>query len=248
MSLTAAVRAPTLSVQVANQIESLIASGAWPVGLRIPPESGLVETFGVSRNTVREALRSLVHIGMLESRVGDGTYVRAFSELEAPLVRRARRAGLGDAVELRAILEQDAARLAARRRTPEQIAMLRDLLRRQRAAGLAGDRTTYAETDAALHRTVVACAGNALLSEVYEHLSGALKLSVSPELWNQALAVREIRHHSALIEAIAAGNEAAAARAARRLVDALRAALLPRSEGSSVNPTPASSRRVRRTR
>ena len=226
MSLTAPVRSPTLATQVAKQLEALISSGEWPMGRRIPPESELMALLGVSRNTLREGLRSLVHVGMLESRVGDGTYVRAFSELEAPLVRRAQRAGPVDAVELRAILERGAARLAALRRTPADTAKLRQLLKRQREAGLAGNRAAYAEADGALHRAVLACSGNELLAEVYDHLGGALKLSVSPELWDRALALREINLHAALVEAIAAGDEAAAERAATRLLEALRTAIL----------------------
>jgi DNA-binding FadR family transcriptional regulator len=226
------VRSPTLAAQVAGQLEALISSGEWPIGRRIPPESELMALLGVSRNTLREGLRSLVHVGLLESRVGDGTYVRAFSELEAPLMRRAQRAGPVDAVEMRAILERGAARLAAVRRTPADIANLRQLLQRQREAGLAGDRATYAEADAALHRAVLACSGNRLLAEVYDHLGGALKLAVSPELWDRALALREINLHAALVEAIAAGEEAAAERAAIRLLEALRTAILA-SDGYS---------------
>jgi DNA-binding FadR family transcriptional regulator len=112
------------------------------------------------------------------------------------------------------------------RRTPADIASLRQLLQRQREAGLAGNRTAYAEADSALHRAVLACSGNGLLAEVYDHLGGALKLSVSPELWDRALALREINLHAALVEAIAAGDEVAAERAATRLLEALRTAIL----------------------
>jgi DNA-binding FadR family transcriptional regulator len=232
VSLTAPIRSPTLATQVAKQLEALISSGEWPIGRRIPPESELMALLGVSRNTLREGLRSLAHVGMLESRVGDGTYVRAFSELEAPLVRRAQRAGPADAVELRAILERGAARLAAFRRTPADSANLRQLLQQQREAGLAGNRTAYAEADSALHRAVLACTGNGLLAEVYDHLGGALKLSVSPELWDRALALREINLHAALVEAIAAGDEVAAERAATRLLEALRTAIVPNDRRS----------------
>ena len=226
MNLQTPVRGLTLSAQVAEQVEGLITSGEWPVGTRIPPENTLVGRLGVSRNTVREALRSLVHTGMLEARPGDGTYVRAPSELEAPLMRRARRARLEEAVEVRSLLEQQAAGLAARRRKSGDVRRLRELLEKQRRASEAGDRVAYAEADAALHRAVVACTGNAFLTEIYEYLGGALKLSVSPGLWDQMLADEEIRHHAALVEAIAAGNAAAAERAAQALVEALRDALL----------------------
>jgi DNA-binding FadR family transcriptional regulator len=232
VSLTAPTRPPTLATQVAKQLEALISSGEWPIGCRIPPESELMALLGVSRNTLREGLRSLVHVGMLESRVGDGTYVRAFSELAAPLLRRAQRAGPADAVELRAILERGAARLAALRRTPADIASLRQLLQQQREAGLAGNRAAYAAADSALHRAVLACSGNGLLAEVYDHLGGALKLAVSPELWDRALALREINLHAALVEAIAAADEVAAERAATRLIEVLRTAILANLERS----------------
>jgi len=226
MSLQTPVRGLTLSAQVAEQVEGLITSGEWPVGTRIPPENALVGRLGVSRNTVREALRSLVHTGLLEARPGDGTYVRAPSELEAPLMRRARRARLEEAVEVRSLLEQQAARLAAVRRKREDVRRLRALVERQRRASEAGDRVAYAEADAALHQAVVACTGNEFLAEIYEYLGGALKLSVSPELWDQMLADEEVRHHEALVDAIAAGNAAAAGRAAQALIEALRDALL----------------------
>src|SRR5262249_35945478 len=147
MSLQVPVRGLTLSAQVAEQVEGLITSGEWPVGTRIPPENTLVGRLGVSRNTVREALRSLVHTGLLEARPGDGTYVRAPSELEAPLMRRARRARLEEAVEVRSLLEQHAARLAAVRRKSDDVRRLRALLQQQRRASESGDRVAYAEAD-----------------------------------------------------------------------------------------------------
>ena len=227
MALTAPARASTLSVQVAHQLEQLITSGEWPVGTRIPAESELCSRLGVSRNTVREALRSLVHMGMLEALVGDGTYVRAFSELEAPLVRRARRASPAEAVELRSVLERAAAGLAARRRTARDSAQLRRCMLELRQAARTGDRSAYAQADLALHQAVVRCAGNALLTEVYEHLGGALKLSVRPELWDRTLAVDELPLHEQLVDAIVQGRPALAETRAAELIETLRAALLP---------------------
>lgn len=232
-TLRSPVRGKTLSAQVARQIEDLITSGRWPVGTRIPAENELVAQLGVSRNTVREALRSLVHTGLLEARSGDGTYVRAFSELEVPLVRRASRASLTDALEVRGLLEQQAARLAALRRSEADVGRLRELLEAQRLAGLTGDLAAYARADADLHCAVVACAGNELLTEMYLHLGNALKLSVSPELWDRALAVDQVDHHADLVEAIAAGDPAAAERAASDLIEGLRVVIMPQDAGGS---------------
>lgn len=226
MTLTAPTRSSTLSAQVARQLEDLITSGAWPVGKRIPAESELVAQLGLSRNTVREALRSLVHTGLLEARVGDGTYVSALSELQTPFVRRVNRARLEDAIELRAALERSAAGLAARRCDARRGAQLRKLVAALRAAA-DGDRADFVAADSALHEAILACARNALLAEVYDHLGRALKLSASPQLWDQALAKREIALHEALVDAIAKGDAARAETAAIALVDSLRVALLP---------------------
>jgi DNA-binding FadR family transcriptional regulator len=227
MRLTAPARTSTLSAQVARQLEQLITSGEWPIGKRIPAESELVAQLGLSRNTVREALRSLVHTGMLEARVGDGTYVSALSELQTPFVRRVNRARLEDAIELRAVLERSAAGLAARRCDARQATQLRKLVNALRVAGLAGDPSAFVAADSALHETILACARNALFTEVYEHLGRALKLSANPQLWDQALVAKEIGLHEALVDAIAKGDEGRAESAATSLVDSLWSALLP---------------------
>ncbi|MDT7691042.1 MAG: hypothetical protein QOI75_409, partial [Pseudonocardiales bacterium] len=117
--------------RVIDQLRSLIESGEWPIGTKIPAEPMLVESLGVGRNTVREAVRALVHNGMLEPRQGDGTYVRADDDLGAAMLRRLRRSGHLEAIEVRASLERDAARLAALRRTPADIRALRAAMARR---------------------------------------------------------------------------------------------------------------------
>ncbi len=227
MPLSSPVRTETLSSQVARQIEGLITSRAWPVGTRIPPEKDLVTRLLVSRNTIREALRSLVHTGMLEARAGDGTYVRAPSELAIPLSRRVKRGNLAEAVEVRAGLERQAARFAAERRTSAEVARMRELLCELRTAVEKQDRAAYTAADAELHRTIVGCSRNELLAEIYEHLGGALKPSFTPDLWDQALAADEVEFHVALVDAIEAADAHAAEAAADNLIGFLKSALLP---------------------
>ncbi|MFE5163068.1 FadR/GntR family transcriptional regulator [Streptomyces sp. NPDC056697] len=89
-----------------GKLREQITSGAWPVGMRIPPEHDLVEQLGVGRTTVREALGALVHLGLLEARKGDGTYVRTSSEMHSVLMRRANTSRWSDVLELRAVLEE----------------------------------------------------------------------------------------------------------------------------------------------
>src|SRR5919204_2234542 len=103
MGLTV-VRTGRVSDLVVAQIEQMVASGEWPVGSKIPPEPELVAALGIGRNTVREAIRALEHAGVLEPRRGDGTYVRATSDLGAAFLRRARRATALDVLAVRASL------------------------------------------------------------------------------------------------------------------------------------------------
>lgn len=212
----------TLAMRVADQLREMITSGEWQVGTRIPAEHDLVERFGVSRNTVREALRSLVHAQLLEARVGDGTYVLSASELEYPLVTRAARGDLANTFEVRAILEQQAARLAASRRTADDVAALRHLLAERREAEVAGDHGRYVAVDAAFHKAVVAAAHNDLLTEVYDHLGTALAVSIASGRQDDGVAEEHRKHHERLFAAIADGNPNAAERAAAALISRAR--------------------------
>jgi DNA-binding FadR family transcriptional regulator len=89
------VKLPRLSLvdSAVAELRSAVARGEWPVGERIPTEPRLSEQFGVGRNTVREAVRVLVHAGLLETRQGDGTYVRARLD-PAEALRRVERSTL----------------------------------------------------------------------------------------------------------------------------------------------------------
>src|SRR4051812_50116078 len=74
--------------QVIEQLRAQITTGTWAIGTRIPTEAELAQLTGTSRNTVREAVQSLVHSGLLERRQGSGTYVLAASELAGAVSRR----------------------------------------------------------------------------------------------------------------------------------------------------------------
>lgn len=215
-------RLPSLAAQAAARVEEMITSERWPVGARIPTEGELASLWGLSRNTVREGVRSLVHAGLLESRAGDGTYVRASSELASALRRRAARAPLREAVEVRLMIERQIARLAASRRAPAHLEAMRAAQADACRAVASADRAAFAHADARLHGAVAACAGNALLADMAEHLAGAFTLIETPELWNAALAAEELRYHQDLIDAIAAGDAARAERAATDLISVLR--------------------------
>lgn len=221
MGLTA-VRPGRLCDGVVAQFEALIASGEWPVGAKIPPEPELVAALGVGRNTVREAVRALEHAGVLEPRRGDGTYVRATSDLGAALLRRARRTTAEHVLAVRTSLERDAAAAAALHRTDADVAAIRAALDARRAACAEPNRATFAAADVAFHRAVVAATGNPVLVDLYTGLTEALQRTVS-EIDEMDDDPAAFPGHEELAAAIAAGDPDAARAAADRYLDAARA-------------------------
>src|SRR4051812_9215423 len=138
MPLTSPQRS-ALADQVIAALRAQITTGEWPVGGRIPTEPELVEQLGVARNTVREAVRALAHNGLLDIRQGSGTYVVATSELAGVMHRRFAEADPQHVAELRSTLEASGARLAALRRTEQDVAQLEELLVRREAAWDSGE-------------------------------------------------------------------------------------------------------------
>ena len=204
--------------QVIDQLRTQITAGSWAVGERIPTETELSQLTNTSRNTVREAVQSLVHAGLLERRQGSGTYVLAASELAGAVSRRVANARRLDVLEVRRTLEVGAARLAASRRTEADIAQLRELHDGRQAASLLGDVDELVARDVRLHRAIVQASHNPVLTDLYEDLVVALQENVR---LNVAAIAPADDDHSALVEAVIAGDAETAAAEAAAFLDAL---------------------------
>lgn len=202
-----------LADQVIAALRTQITSGEWPVGSRIPTEPELVEELGVARNTVREAVRALAHNGLLDIRQGSGTYVVATSELAGVMQRRFSDADPHHVAEMRAALETSGARLAALRRTDQDLAQLDALLARREAAWESGDAERFVEADASLHLGVLAASHNDVLTAVYADLGEVMRDFLRMDIGEE---LRPGKHmdHARLIEAVRAGDEEAASREA----------------------------------
>jgi len=215
------IRQAPLATQVAREFRRLIRDGEWPVGSRIPGELELTEQLGVSRATVREALRALTGTGLLEAKVGDGTYVRARDEITGVLVRDEPTPSLSEVLDARAGLEAAAARLAARQATPEALQEMTDSLVARDRAEAQGAEEDYVIADARFHRAVVTASGNAVLMRLHAAVEGVLEDSIRdttvlpepPEL--TAL-------HRRLDEQVRDGRSAEAAETAYALMDEVR--------------------------
>ena len=122
---------------------------------------------GVSRGTLREAVKALAHSGMLEVRRGDGTYVRATSEISGAARRMYQDHTQEHILEVRLGLDTQAARLAARNATADDVAAMRALLAERDVAWKAADYAGWAGADWGFHVRVAHASGNPLLHELY---------------------------------------------------------------------------------
>src|SRR5438270_14092576 len=120
--------------QVAEQIRRLISSGQLKPGDLLPPERELAVKLGVGRSSIRDAVRTLEVMGILEPRQGHGTVVRDLSTdaLVVPLasILRHKRELVSELLDVRRMIEPGLAARAARNATPEELAHMEDVLRR----------------------------------------------------------------------------------------------------------------------
>lgn len=190
-----------------TQLRTEITNGNWPVGSRIPTELDLATRLGVGRNTVREAVQSLVHSGLLIRRQGSGTYVLSNSELTVALGRQIADVHQQHILEVRRSLEVEAARLAAQRRTERDITTIQSLNNTRMSTFRNGEIEAMVIADLALHRAIVAAARNPLLLDLYENLIDAIGDSIRANV--------ETGHpdhtHDDLVDAITAGDQNRAA-------------------------------------
>ncbi|MCS5563182.1 MAG: FadR family transcriptional regulator [Oleiphilaceae bacterium] len=203
---------------VETTIESLrqaIEGGQWPVNSKLPVEAELADALGVSRNTVREAVRVLVHVGMLDTRQGDGTYVRATRDAGETL-RRISRTRLAEQLEVRIMLETEAATLAASRRTEDDLrAMTQALDARARAGDDLEQRIHHDQTFH--HRLVQACHNSALIG-LYDYFAQAIGQTIERTETDADLPEPSQEDHELLLAAIRRGDTGKAEQLARALL------------------------------
>lgn len=203
-----------LTDEAINKIKELIQSGELGPGSRLPPELQLSAQLGLSRSSMREAIKALEMARVIDVRRGDGTYVTS-------LAPRLLLKGLGFAIDLvqddnllevmevRRLLEPAATALAATRISADHLAELGDLLAQMRAA--AQDAEKLIQFDTEFHRVVIAAAGNDTLLSILEGLSGR---TVRARVWRGMVegdvSSTTIAEHDAIYQALLAGHESLA--------------------------------------
>ncbi|GAB3441885.1 GntR family transcriptional regulator [Streptomonospora sediminis] len=213
---------------VAEEILGSVRSGGFPVGSPLPAERILAEQFEVSRGSVREAIRVLEHAGVLEVRVGSGTYVVGDGGSEATVLRaRAAVAGQHSPLDLivaRSSLEPVCAEHAATSRTSSDLVAIEETVHRQERLTRLGEDPS--EPDADFHLAVAAASHNSVLLALQQTLVGLMHERMWSELKHRSrsrenMAEHYLDHHRGVLRAIEARDH----RRARQLMAAHTAAI-----------------------
>ena len=165
------IKKQNIGDMVFEQLRSAIASGEWQCGDKLPSESELCNTLGVSRVSVRSALQRLSGLGLVESRRGEGTFVCTSGSSQymnsiIPIIALNSKDRKSMA-EFRFIVETESAALAALRATSEQIELMRDATRKMAQS----DGQQAAEMDLAFHKLIAESTHNPIIIKVFEILS-----------------------------------------------------------------------------
>ncbi|NQX13920.1 FadR family transcriptional regulator [Microbacteriaceae bacterium VKM Ac-2855] len=228
----------SLVTTVADALLDAIVAGTMPIGSELPSEAELAEQHDVSRVTMREALKRLQGLGVLDVRRGKRGVVNPtalWTDL-GPILRVTARGtdpGLTELqlIEVREMIESGAASLAAGRRTEADLEELETLLGRMRAAHEVDDVTEFVVADIAFHDVILRATGNVFVGVVFAPLSRVMREKREQTSAVERIQRNAIEKHAAVLAALRTG-EADAARIAmadhmKQTADDFRSFVLP---------------------
>ncbi|HEY3333888.1 MAG TPA: FCD domain-containing protein [Candidatus Limnocylindrales bacterium] len=223
----AVVNRSTLPEEIAARVLDLIREEQLHPGDKLPAERDLAAAMHVSRPVLREALRALAIMNVVDIRQGAGTYITSLepqalvSHLDFVFSKDA--VALAQVIETRRIVEVGNVRLAAARISPDELETLDALIRQLRTA--LGDADRFATLDIAVHDTVAAAAGNFLLAQFMRIINTLAKVSRERTGATRATRERALGDLVAIVDALCAHDADAAARAMEAHLDHVEAAL-----------------------
>ncbi len=211
------VPAPRLSssagVELTHELMRFLTSGAFKPHHRLPGERALAEHMGVGRTVIREAIRSLVLLGLLEVRQGDGTYLRGGS---SELLPRVIEWGLllGDhtidsLAEARRYIEVDLAGLAARNHTEADLGRIQQWFWFMEGAAESGDVPKFVDADTEFHLAIATAARNSVLAGVLTNIRSLMRVWTERVVTAHVRLADSLEVHRPIREAIESGDEQA---------------------------------------
>ncbi len=225
-----AVRKTRVFEDVARQIQRLIVDGVVKPGQLLPPERQLAEQFGVSRNSVRDAIRALELSGLVVARHGEGNVVADVSPetLVAPLATLLlrKRKLVAELLDVRKILEPALAARAAVHASDEEIAHLEELLQRQAEKAARGESTV--EDDSEFHYAIAVAAGNSVVRKLLDVLMDLLRETRARSLQVEGRLQRSLAGHRRVLQAIQRHDADEAEHAVRQHLEEIESIVMKR--------------------
>src|SRR5262244_3691221 len=206
-----AIRKNKVYEEVARQIERLILTKLHP-GDKLPAERELAEMLGVSRSSIRDAMRRLEMVGLVEPRQGAGTVVREVSHdaLVSPLtnVIAHKRQLVGELLDFRKMLEPPMAARAAKHGSAEEVRHMDEILRRQDKRVRGGELAV--EEDSEFHYAIALASGNSVVLKVMDVVMDLLRETRSRSLQSAGRPQKSLAGHRKILSAIKRHDGAAA--------------------------------------
>lgn len=215
------IKKTRIAEEVADRIRMLILHGTFPAGRPMPSERRLREQFGVSRGSIRDALRILETIGLLETRHGQGTFPKELTvdRLVSPLasVMTYRQDLQDELMDVRRMFEPAVARAAATRATEEDFADLQRILDTQRRKLKTGQSAIVEDT--AFHAALARSTRNRVVMSIMATLNDLLVESRTLSLKQKGRPQRSVEGHEAVVAALRCRDAEGAARAMYKHID-----------------------------
>jgi GntR family transcriptional repressor for pyruvate dehydrogenase complex len=211
------IQRTTLTAAAFEQLISHVVNGSWKAGDRIPAERDLCQQLGIARTSLREALKAMELVGMVDSRVGDGTFVCPRSEfLSRPLLwafTGTDNTEFEEIMEARIIIEENLAGLAAQRGTPEEIAAIGETVQMLQDSIARGE--PILDVDMAFHLAIARASHNNVLAKSVQLLRNLMRQWLYYKVLMPEAAPRVLKRHLAISRAIKQGKPIVARREMR---------------------------------
>ncbi|PYZ93742.1 transcriptional regulator [Salipaludibacillus keqinensis] len=196
-------------LNILKKVKEIIDHDQLTVGDKLPSERELAERLQAGRSSVREALRALELLDLIETRKGEGTFIQQpgshrLAEVLASFFLKDQQARQ-DVTETRQIIEIEAVRLGCKRATQEQLNLLRDLIHESHETWSVGELPV--EEDYLFHKTLVECSHNQLMLNIWRPLVEYSKIALRESLAREGRPENSIIEHQGIYEAILNRNE-----------------------------------------
>ncbi|MFA9558726.1 FadR/GntR family transcriptional regulator [Evansella sp. AB-rgal1] len=196
-------------LNIVKEIDSIIRLDQLSPGDKLPSERELAERLNVGRSSVREALRALELLDLIETRKGEGTYIKEsgghrIAEVLASFFFRDTKAKQ-DVMETRRIIEVEAVRLACMRASKEQLDKLEIILEESKKKWTSGELPV--EEDFLFHKTLVESSHNKLLLNIWRPLVDYSKVAIRESLSREGRIGNSIQEHEAILRALTSKND-----------------------------------------